>query len=386
MGTRSVNRRQFGAGVAAAAAVGVIGTRSISAQDASPAAEEGMGLPPLPEGAVVVAEGLFNPTGLAFGEDGTLYIAEQGFIATPEEEPAPVSEGQELQEGSPIEVVIPGQISAVAPDGAWSVLASGIPSATALTVSGDHIYTVAGGVSITVGFVPLEGENRVTSVEIATGAIATVADLGMYEYENNPDGTDVNPNLYGIAADANGLLYVADAGGNTLYTVDSATGEFAVFAVVPLQEELLGASPVPVESARQPVPTSLTVNADGLINVTLLSEAWTGPSILTYTPDGEFTPGAGPLTVVVGSAIGPDGLLYVVQLSDDFMSEEPAPGSVHRVNADGTTEAVVSGLFFPHGIAIDAAGTIFVTTNSIISGPDAGLGMVVKFEGLAAGM
>jgi sugar lactone lactonase YvrE len=345
-----------------------------------------MGLPPLPEGAVVVAEGLWNPSGLAFGEDGTLYIAEQGFVATPSEEPAPSTTKEELKEGSPLQVVIPGQISAIAADGTWSVLAGDIPGATALTVHGDHIYTISGGMSIGAGFVQLESENAVTSVEIATGAKAVVANLGMFEYDNNPDGTDINPNLYGIAADADGLLYVADAGGNTLYTVDAASGEIALFAVVPTLEELLGASPVPIEAARQSVPTSLVIDANGVIHVTLLSFGWNGPSILAYTPDGAWTGGAGPLSSVVGSAIGPDGLLYVVQLSDNFMSEEPTPGSVIRVNADGTTEVVIGGLFFPHGIAFDTAGTLFVTVNSIISGPDAPMGQVIKFESIAAAM
>lgn len=386
MAKRTVNRRQFSIGVAAAATVGAIGFQTASAQDASPAAEEGMGLPPLPEGGEVVAEGFFNATGLAIDEAGTLYVAEQGFIATPEEPPAPPADPSVLQEGSPLEVIIPGQIHAIAADGTASVLASGIPQATSIALSGGKLYAVAGGMSISAGFLPIDGENRITAVDTASGEISTVAELGMFEFENNPDGTDINPNLYGIAADADGQLYVADAGGNTLFTVDPATGEFALFAVVPTQEELMGGSPVAPEMARQPVPTSIAIDGDGVIHVTLLSEAWSGPSILAYTPDGEYTTGAGPLSAVVGSAIGPDGNLYIVQLSDNMMQEQPALGSVHRVNADGTTEAVIEGLFFPHGIAIDAEGTVYLTVNSIISGPDAPMGQVVKFAGIAAAM
>ena len=389
MESRMVTRRQFGIGAAAVAAVSAIGTRGASAQEASPAAEEGMGLPPLPEGAEVVAEGLWNPTGLAFGSDGSLYIAEQGFVDSGEggEEPAPSTEKVELKDGSPITVVIPGQISVVSPDGTFSVLAGDIPAATALTVSGDTIFTVAGGGSVGAGFMPIPGENTITSVDIATGETAYVADLNMAEYDNNPDGTDINPNLYAIAADADGLLYVADAGGNTIYTVDAETGESALFAVVPTMEEILGATPAASpEMARQSVPTGIAIDADGIINVSLLSFGWEAASILAYTPDGAWTPGAGPLTSVVAVAIGPDGLLYATQLSDNFMSEEPVPGSVHRINADGTHEPVVEGLFFPHGIAFDAEGNLYVTVNSIISGPDAPLGQVAKFAGIATPM
>ncbi len=63
--------------------------------------------------------------------------------------------------------------------------------------------------------------------------------------------------------------------------------------------------------------------------------------------------------------------------------EQPAPGAVLRINADGSVEPVVEGLFFPHGIAFDAVGNLFVTVNSIISGPDAPLGQVLRFDGIA---
>ena len=134
------------------------------------------------------------------------------------------------------------------------------------------------------------------------------------------------------------------------------------------------------------VPTGIAIDADGIINVSLLSFGWEAASILAYTPDGAWTPGAGPLSAVVAIAIGPDGLLYATQLSDNFMSETPVPGSVHRINADGTHEPVVEGLFFPHGIAFDAEGNLYVTVNSIISGPDAPLGQVAKFAGIATPM
>ena len=78
-----------------------------------------------------------------------------------------------------------------------------------------------------------DGTGEVSVVDLATGEAAQVAELGSFELENNPDGTDVNPNLYGMDLGADGLLYVNDAGGNTLYSVDPATGEFALVGVVP---------------------------------------------------------------------------------------------------------------------------------------------------------
>lgn len=131
------------------------------------------------------------------------------------------------------------------------------------------------------------------------------------------------------------------------------------------------------------MPTSVVIDDAGNIIVPLLSEAWAGPSILTFATDGSYTAWTTSLPMVVNSTIGPDGLLYVSQLTADLSSEQPAPGAVYRVAADGSTEAVVEGLFFPHGIVFDSAGNLFVSTNSIISGPDAPLGQVLRIDGVA---
>ena len=54
------------------------GAAPVLAQDATPAAGPPMEMPPPPEWAEVVATGLANPRGMAFGADGALYIAEAG--------------------------------------------------------------------------------------------------------------------------------------------------------------------------------------------------------------------------------------------------------------------------------------------------------------------
>lgn len=392
-----MNRRKVAAMAGGVVAAAALARPALAAQDASPEASPaaspvagGPGMPPIPEGAVVVGEGLWNPADLALGEDGTLYIAETGVAGGNGSPDAPPPAATPNADGSlPLgpAPAVPAQISQISPDGKQSVLTTEA-GGVGIGVFGGSVYVATGGGSVGSGFGPHPEENTVSAVEIATGKVRKVADLGSYEVKNNPDGLDVNPNLYGLDFDADGQLYVADAGGNTIYKIDPASGEFSLFAVVPNLTDLTGATPTAAEAAqqpgpRQPVPTGVVADEGGNINVSLLGEGWSGPSILSYSPDGTYTEGVSGLAMIVNIALGPDGLLYASQLTTDFSGEMPAPGNVLRIKEDGTIEPVVEGLFFPHGIVFDAEGNLFVSTNSIISTPDAPFGQVLRIDGVA---
>lgn len=86
---------------------------------------------------------------------------------------------------------------------------------------------------------------------------------------------------------------------------------------------------------------------------------------------------------VIDLALGPDGSLYFSQLLDTF-GDGPPLGSVRRVLEDGAAEPVIEGLVMPHGIAFDAEGNLFVTTNALLSTPEAPLGQLLRFDGVAA--
>lgn len=387
-----ITRRRFtvvSGGLAAGAAFAFGGSGRLRAQDATPEGGDGGdtgGPPPLPEGVTVVAEGLFNPSNLAFDADRTLYIAESGVAGggdDPTGEPGYATPNAQGTPPAGPPLLIPGQLTTITADGERTVLAGDLGGVIGLVLTPEAIYVSAGGASVGGGFLPDPVENTVDAIDPATGELAEVAALGVYEQDDNPDGTDVNPNLYGMAQWDDQLL-VCDAGGNTVYRLDPATGDFSVFTVIPTLEELTGGEPDPEMGPRQSVPTAVAVDADGMIHVLLLGIGfWPGPSLLTYTPDGELTPGAGGLVNAVAMTIGPDGLIYVTQLSDDFTGEMPGPGSVRRILADGSNEVVVEGLFFPHGLTFDVDGNLFITVNSIISGPEAPLGQVVRVDGVA---
>lgn len=408
-----LSRRTFttsAAAISAGIALGVPTTAAVLAQDATPAEGNAPGLPPLPEGAVVVAEGLVNPRFLAFANDGTLYITEAGIggdevIGQPEVGTSEV-EGEATPIAEPVatpdeDSAMPpstrgytGQISALAPDGTQSVVASGLASYSdgvgpvGIALGAGELYFAIGGMGVGMGIDPLPEENTVNRLVLETGAVEVIAFPGGYEVDNNPDGTDVNPNLYGMATLADGRLLVADAGGNALYTVDPATGAFELTAVVPELGSLPGSEGLaPEMAARQPVPTAVAVAPGGAAFVGLLSEFWPegAPSVLTLAEDGTFAAVAGPLSFNVGLAIGPDGHLYASQLFSPPAegSQEPGLGSIVRVYGDGTIEPVVEGVMMPQGIAFDAVGNMYVATNSLISAPGASAGQVVRIDGVA---
>ncbi len=392
--------------------IGVLGMTGITlsaAQEASPVAGPGLA----PAGCVVVADGLINPRFVALASDGTLYITEAGsggseLLVPADSDDARQAEGTpeegaatEGDAASPLTRGSSGRVTAVSPEGVQTVIMDGLPSytegvgPTGIVLGDGVIWITVGGAAVLAGAEPMENENSVLRYDIASGEVTLVAELGSFEKENNPDGTDVNPNLYGMGLGAEGWLYVNDAGGNTIYRVNPATGEFALLGVVPgptfpetgspdaeaspiADEELLG-SP-------QAVPTGLHVGADGNVYVVTLGAFIPGASeVLIAQANGTFVQVAAGFSVGIGVSLGPDGLLYVSQLAS-FESDVPGPGSVVRINADGTTETVVDGISFPHGITFDAAGNLYVVANSTAFGPppSAPNGQLLRCDGIAA--
>jgi len=406
----SLNRRTFT--IAAGAAALAAGSVSHAlAQEASPVVEgtpaDGGGLPPLPPGATVVASGLYNPRYIALADDGTLYVTEQGTggeevldVAGPgEAEATPVvAEATPVpaEEEPPVSRGMTGQVTQVAPDGTQSVAISGLASYSigvgpvGIAIQDGIVYFSIGGAAVQVGLDPLEGENGLHRFDPASGEVTQLAEFNTYEIENNPDGTDVNPNLYAVSVgDSDGRLTVNDAGSNTIFSVDVETGEFQLRGIAPDLNAVTAndeEGAITDDPPRQPVPTGGTFVGTSY-HLSYLSEMWpeNGPTILKVDGDGlfaTFTPVFRGGSFVTGLATGPDGQIYFSQLFDDPAG--PPMGSVFRVNtADGTAEPVVQGLMMPHGIAFDGDGNLYVTVYSLVSGPGMPAGVVARFDGIA---
>lgn len=252
------------------------------------------------QGVQVLASGLNAPFGLGYG-DRTLYVAENAA----------------------------GQIQSVNPTtGAQQVVVTGLISPAAVDrVSGNKLAIVTSGPN--VPDMPTEGT---ASVFLASpgGKPKLLANLLEYELKNNPDGQlqfdpethaqiDSLSNPFSLLAQrpgGPGLVFVADGGGNVVYSV-ARTGKVTPFFVPPV------------------------------IN--------TGACEGRPNNDAAHT-GCDP--VPTGLAYGPHNTLYVSTLS----GEAPGEGRVYILNAKtGAVLDVISGLDSPTGVAVSPNGTVYVS-------------------------
>lgn len=380
-------------GLAAASALvmgGLLGATlaPASAQDASPAAEAAA--PALPMGCTVAASGLANPRFVTI-EDGIVYVTLAGSAG---DEAIFAEAGEGTPE--PTEPVTmygaSGSVVAILEDGSVAEVATGLPSftfgtevvgAAGIDVENGIAYVATGGVGPATGTVPaLAGRAAVWSIDLQSGEATIVADLETYEIETNPDPWHIDSDPYGLVIGEDGMIYVADAGGNDIVKVDPATGETSVLAVIP---GLPGQQANPDRgdaSEIDPVPTGLALAPDGGLYVSLLSGGPFFPqtaALMHVAMDGAVTTVASGLTMLGDVTVAPDGSIYVVTMSENFIDPAgPAPGAIVKVNADGTSETVISGIPFPNGIAFDGEGNAYITAMvSLPAGTPPG-GMVLK--------
>ncbi len=386
-------RKSFGLAAAGVLMIGgLLGTSlaPASAQDASPAAESAA--PALPPGCAVAASGLANPRFVTV-DGGIAYVTLAGeagdeavFAAAGEGTPEPTE---------PITMYgASGSVAAILVDGSVTTVATGLPSFTfgtevvgpaGIDVENGIAYVATGGVGPATGTIPaLEGRAAVWSIDLQSGEATVLANLETYEIENNPDPYHIDSNPYGLVIGQDGMIYVADAGGNTIYKVDPATGDLSVLAVIP---GLPGQEANPNrggEAEIDAVPTGLALAPDGGLYVSLLSGGPFIPqtaALMHVAMDGTVTTVASGLTMLGDVEVAPDGSLYVVTMSENFLDPAgPAPGAIVKINEDGSNTPVITGIPFPNAIAFDGEGNAFITAMvSLPPGTPAG-GMVWKCD------
>ena len=331
-----------------------------------------------PSGPAVVAHGLVNPRGFAWGPDGTLYVALAGTGGTTlATEPAPITTGLGPFYVGPTAAVV--QVV----DGCPVAVAGGLPSAANafagtygvadVAFLGDRLYAllVGGGLArANPGFPSGVYEVR------ADGTTQLVADLSAWT-RANPTATlpwDYDPETGGFDMVAGAdRLWISQPNRDEILTV---TPDGAVNRVVDL-------------SAGHPVLTGIALAPDGGVYVgtlTALPFPEGAAKVLHVAPDGTVTDAWTGLTAVTGIAVGPDGTLYAAEMSTNNTEEPPffVPGSgrVVRQSGPGSAEPVATNLMFPVALSFGPDGGLYVGLPGL--GANAGEGTILRLDVAAA--
>jgi WD40 repeat protein len=327
----------------------------------------------------VLASGLDSPRKLSFGADGALYVAEAGRGGTGASIPSPSQPGAILSYGATgaitriqdgkVERVVTGLPSLALPDGGD---ASGVSDIEFDAYGNAYaIVGFAGNPALRDSTVQVPDFSQLIAIEDFDGGNSwtRLIDFGAYELDNNPDGQDVNTNLYDLLIEDN-TVYVLDAGGNDLLSQRAFGGKptlETVFASRTVTDPLTGQPGV-----QQPVPTAVTVGRDGAFYVSELTgyPFQTGVAqIYRLAADGQPEVYADGFTNVVDLAFDQSGGLYVLEYDADGILTGSDAGALIYLSPDGKTRTTITDdLVSPTGLAIGMDGDLYISNKGYIAG------------------
>jgi hypothetical protein len=354
-------------------------------------APAGAQAPPLPANATLYAGNLNGPRGLVFGSDGTLYVAEAGTGGTVS------TVGTCIQTPPPIGPYLGGtaaRISAVDSHGNRTTLASGFPSAIAaegdlfgvadLAFLDGKLYALLTGGGCSHGNPTLP--NGIVKVNLNNGKWSYITDLSLFYLQHPtayPDPDDFEPDgvPYSLIA-YNDLLYAVEPnhGQVTETTTDGSTKEaidlsFSQAHIVPTSivarngDLYLGnLGQFPIQQTFQRVITL----SQHLGFIDTMPGLETKPTDLNKFRVANSRAG---FTTIVSLKLGPDGLLYALELSDADGFPGLGNGKVIRLKTDGTLQEVVTGLSVPTGMAFGPDHALYVSN---LGAAPAGQGQILR--------
>ncbi len=306
------------------------------------------------DGGPATSAQLYYPNGVATDAAGNLFIAD--------------SSNSRIRKVTPA-----GVISTVAGNGAWGFSGDGGPATSAR-------LNEPWGVAVdAVGnlFIADYSNNRVRKVTPA-GVISTVAGNGNPGFSGD-SGPATSAQLLGprsVAVDAAGSLFIADSANNRIRRV---TPDGLISTVAGNGTSGSSGDGGPATSAGLDAPWGVALDVGGSLFVAERH----GSRIREVTPDGlistvagngtwGFSGDGGPATSAQlfmprGVAADAAGNLYIADTLNDRIRKVTAAGAISTVAGKGTEgfsgdggPATSALLGYPDGVAVDAAGNLFI--------------------------
>jgi trimeric autotransporter adhesin len=217
----------------------------------------------------------------------------------------------------------------------------------------------------------------------STGIITTVAGDGTSEYSGD-GGPATSAGLKyprGIALDASGNIYIADAGADRIRMVTKSTG--IITTVVGNGIRGYSGDGGPATSASLVYPSSVAFDASENMYIlvsdcvrmvtksTGIITTVAGDGTYGYKGDGGLATSAG-LTGPYGITVDAPGNIYIADaLSDCIRMVTKSTGIITTVAGNGIQgyagdggPATSAGLYYPNCVAVDASGNIFFSDGS----------------------
>ncbi len=345
-------------------------------------------------GAVLTLSSNFDiPRGVAVDAAGNVFVADFGDGAVKE---IPAGGGPIQTLGSGFDVPM-----GVAVDAAGDVFVADFDSNAIkeIPAGGGAIQTLGSGFSGPSGvavdaagnlFVADAGNNAVKEIPAGGGAILTLG-----------SGFS-SPN--GVAVDAAGDVFVADSGNNRVVELSppsvaatpspiggSTTKTFAASlngltrghdVLLPRRGRqrrriVVDAQQPPQSFTTLTPPTVVTGTADSIsasgaaLNATVNPQGSTATVSFQYSTDPAFTP---TVQAVLGSGfVNPSGV--AVDAAGDIFIADTSNGAIKEISAGGAIQTLAAGLLQPTDVAVDAAGDLFVgsaSLNAVVEFPAGG--------------
>ncbi len=228
--------------------------------------------------------------------------------------------------------------------------------------------------------------NRIRKVAAGSGIISTIAGNGTLGYSG--DGTAANlaelNNPSGIAVDASGNIYIADAGNHCIRKVMASSGIINTIAGTGITGFI---DNVPATIAQLSNPTGIALDLSGNIYIADLNNSRirkiaVGSQIITtiagggICPSGSFCGDGGLATAAalnkpMGITIDASGNIYIADTGNNRIRVISAEtGVINTIVGTGLVgfsgdggQATAAYIHNPYGVAVDNYGNVYVSDN-----------------------